>query len=134
MNKQKTDKQRISKDNDNSKIESKRKAPLWFYVVMFFIPILFVVILEFSLRLFNYGYDFEVFLPASEYHYDKYFTNPDIPYKYFYNIKAAPSVLPDGFDIEKKKMLTESLYWAKALLPGGLMCLMLPFPVILKEN
>ena len=62
-----------------------------------------LVILEITLRLVNYGYDFQVFKPASEYHFDKIFPNPDIPYKYFYNIKAAPSVLPDGFDIEKKK-------------------------------
>jgi tetratricopeptide (TPR) repeat protein len=101
MSKRKKDKHKIHTKNE-PKLNQK-KAPFWFYLVMILIPIFFVVILEITLRLVNYGYDFQVFKPASEYHFDKIFPNPDIPYKYFYNIKAAPSVLPDGFDIEKKK-------------------------------
>jgi lysophospholipase L1-like esterase len=31
------------------------------------------------------------------------FLNPDLPYKYFYNIEQAPSTLPDGFDKIKKE-------------------------------
>ena len=39
---------------------------------------------------------------SSDYHKDKIFLNPDLPYKYFFNIKSAPSALPDGLDIQKK--------------------------------
>lgn len=79
-----------------------KKNPFWFYIVMISIPIIFVVLLEVILRYLNYGYDFTYFVPASEYHSDKYFANPDLPRKYFFNINASPTVLPDGFDIVKK--------------------------------
>ena len=79
-----------------------KKSPFWFYIILVAIPIVFVILLELTLRYFDYGYDFKYFAPASEYHSDKYFANPDLPRKYFFNIKATPSVVPDGFDIEKK--------------------------------
>ncbi len=79
-----------------------KKPPKWFYLTLILIPIIFVVLLEVFLRLFNYGLDYTQFLPISKYHPEKYYLNPDLPYKYFYNIKSAPSVLPDGFDIIKK--------------------------------
>ncbi len=89
----------------NKKLEDsgiKKKNPFWFYVVLIAIPFVFIISLEVLLRYFDYGYDFRYFKQASEYYSDKYFANTDLPRKYFFNIKATPSVVPDGFDIEKK--------------------------------
>lgn len=95
------------KPKENSTTEKKieissKKSPIWFYGVMILIPAIFIVGLELLLRSLNYGYDFQQFIKTSEYHKDKIFLNPDLPRKYFFNIKATPSVLPDGIDIEKK--------------------------------
>lgn len=93
------------KENQSDKklIEkNSKKSPIWFYGVMILIPVIFIVGLELLLRSLNYGYDFQQFIKTSEYHKDKIFLNPDLPRKYFFNIKATPSVLPDGIDIEKK--------------------------------
>lgn len=83
--------------------ERNKNTPKWFYLVLVLIPIVFIVLLEVLLRTINYGLDFKQFAAVSEYHSDKFYPNPDLPYKYFYNIKSAPSVLPDGFDIVKKE-------------------------------
>lgn len=80
-----------------------KKTPKWFYIILFLIPVIFVVLLEIALRAFNYGLDYKEFVAIPKYHPDKYYLNPDLPYKYFYNIKTAPSILPDGFDIVKKE-------------------------------
>jgi tetratricopeptide (TPR) repeat protein len=94
------------KENQSNKkiIErSTKKTPIWFYGVMILIPVVFFVGLELLLRQLNYGYNFEQFIQTSNYHKDKFFLNPDIPRKYFFNLKASPSVLPDGFDIQKQE-------------------------------
>ncbi len=88
---------------DIKKTENKnKKPPKWFYLILVLIPILFIVLLEVVLRAFNYGLDYKQFLSISQYHPNKQYLNPDLPYKYFYNIEHAPSVLPDGFDIQKQ--------------------------------
>lgn len=81
----------------------KKPAPKWFYLVLILLPILFFVMLEMALRVAGYGLDYTQFKSISSYYPDKIFLNPDLPYKYFYNIKEAPSTLPDGFDKTKKK-------------------------------
>jgi tetratricopeptide (TPR) repeat protein len=92
-------------NENNTKIEPNKaikKPPLWFYIILFFIPIAFIAVLEISLIYFDYGYNFKLFIRGSEYNSDKNFTNPEISYKYFFNIKAVPSVMLDGFDRKKK--------------------------------
>jgi len=94
-----------AKQNNQQKSEHNKeikKPPFWFYIILILIPFVFILLLEFSLRYFDYGYDFKYFMPASEYHSDKKFANPELPVKYFYNVKTVPSLIPDGFDIEKK--------------------------------
>ncbi len=88
----------ISKSEANLK-----KPPKWFYLILLLIPILFFVLLEIGLRVFNYGHDFTVFKVVTDYHPDKLFLNPEIPYKYFYGTRSVPSALPDGFDKDKKE-------------------------------
>ena len=63
-----------------------KKSPFWFYIILISIPFVFIILLELALRYFDYGYDFKYFAPASEYNSDKYFANPDLPRKYFFNI------------------------------------------------
>lgn len=77
--------------------------PKWFYLILILIPFMFFAVVEISLRIINYGYDFTVFKVISDYHSDKLFLNPEIPHKYFFGTRSVPSVLPDGFDKEKKE-------------------------------
>lgn len=91
------------KERRKSTKENIKPAPKWFYIVLISLPILFFVILEISLRIFGYGLDYTQFKSISSYYPDKLFLNPDLPYKYFYNIQQAPSTLPDGFDNIKKE-------------------------------
>lgn len=96
-------KKKTLKDQKHIETNSRHKnPPKWFYIVLFLIPVLFFVLLEFGLRIFNYGHDFTVFKVVTDYHPDKLYLNPEIPYKYFYGTRSVPSALPDGFDKEKK--------------------------------
>lgn len=88
------------KENKNA---DNKPSPKWFYAVMLSIPVIFFLIVEIILRISGYGLDYTLFKPISGYYPDKIFLNPDIPYKYFYNIQKAPSPLPDGFDKAKKE-------------------------------
>lgn len=89
-------------DSENTAKQPLKKPPFWFYIILFLIPVLFFILLETGLRIADYGIDYTRFKVVSNYYPDKLFLNPDIPYKYFFNIKQAPSVLPDGFDKIKK--------------------------------
>lgn len=89
-------------DSENTAKQPLKKPPFWFYIILFLIPVLFFILLETGLRIADYGIDYTRFKVISDYYPDKLFLNPDIPYKYFFNIKQAPSVLPDGFDKIKK--------------------------------
>jgi hypothetical protein len=80
-----------------------KPAPKWFYFVMIIIPIAFILLTEIFLRAINYGLDFTTFSYISSYYPDKLFLNPDLPYKYFSNLKKPPTVLPEGFDDIKKE-------------------------------
>ena len=76
----------------NKEITNK-PAPKWFFFVMIIIPIMFILLTEIFLRVINYGLDFATFTHVSSYYPDKLFLNPDLPYKYFSNLKKTP----DGF-------------------------------------
>lgn len=93
---------RINKKDSAKQQEQQKKPPKWFYLILILIPVLFFVLLELGLRVLNYGYDFTVFKVVTDYHADKLFLNPEIPYKYFYGTRSVPSALPDGFDKDKK--------------------------------
>lgn len=94
---------RIPKENNkNSAALMSKKTRLWFYAVPVLIPVLFFVLLEIGLRLFNYGNNYTQFITIENYP-DKYFLNPQLPLKYFSNLNTAPGVINDAFDIEKKK-------------------------------
>src|SRR5690606_18504751 len=67
------------------------------------LPLIFFILLEAGLRIFNYDEDFVVFKQVSDYYPDKYFINPDLPAKYFAGLKKGPGVIPDAFDKQKKE-------------------------------
>jgi len=73
-----------------------------FYFVLIVIPILFFILLEGALRIFNYGKDYSTFVVISEIS-DQYFLNPILPEKYFVSNEIIPSVIPDPFDKVKSK-------------------------------
>lgn len=74
------------------------KTPFYFYLIMILIPILFFVLLEVGLRIFNYGYDFSMWGEVIE---GKYILNPDAPRRYFSTVKSVPASIEDIFDKEK---------------------------------
>ncbi len=79
-----------------------KKPPKWFYAVPFLLPVVLIILLEFSLRLFHYGKNVEQWIP---YHPDlpgKIVLNTEIAYKYFFITKGIPSSIFDPFDAEKK--------------------------------
>jgi tetratricopeptide (TPR) repeat protein len=97
--KSKTKAEAVKKNSETEKAGpiSGRKYPVWFYFVPVLIPVVFFILLEGGLRLFHYGRDIETFIKISADYPDMLFMNPQIPFRYFSNIKTAPSVIPDGF-------------------------------------
>ena len=83
--------------------KTEKSAPKWFYLVAILIPVVFFILLEAGLRIFNYGDDYVVFTQVSNYYPDKLFLNPDLPAKYFSNLKKGPGIIPDAFDKVKKE-------------------------------
>jgi hypothetical protein len=91
---------RGKKKQTPKKIE--KSVPKWFYMVLVLIPVVFFILLEAGLRIFNYGDDYVVFTQVSNYYPDKLFLNPDLPAKYFSNLKKGPGIITDAFDKVKK--------------------------------
>jgi tetratricopeptide (TPR) repeat protein len=74
-------------------------APIWFYVILVLIPVIFLVFLELGLRISNYGYDFTQWIKATD---TEYVLNPDFTHRYFFTTKNVPYSNGNIFDIEKK--------------------------------
>lgn len=92
------------KKNDGNlpKETTTKRPPKWFYAVPFLLPVVLIILLEFSLRLFHYGKNVEQWIP---YHPDlpgKIVLNTEIAYKYFFTTKGIPSSIFDPFDALKK--------------------------------
>ncbi|MCF8241992.1 MAG: tetratricopeptide repeat protein [Melioribacteraceae bacterium] len=76
------------------------KAPFYFYIIAVIIPVIFIILLEVSLRLFNYGYDYSQWMEVTP---TTIGLNPDVGRRYFYSTKAIPESIQDVFDKEKKE-------------------------------
>ncbi|MFO7446439.1 MAG: GDSL-type esterase/lipase family protein [Ignavibacteriaceae bacterium] len=76
-----------------------KKSSVLFYAIMFLIPVMFFVLLELALRIFNYGYDYTQWADAGS---GKYIINHDVPRRYFSGVKFLPVTSEDVFDQEKK--------------------------------
>jgi hypothetical protein len=79
---------------------SRKKTPRWFYVILILLPVVIILFLELSLRLFNYGRIYDQWIPASE---GRLTLNPEIAFRYFYNTDRVPSANNNYFDEVKKE-------------------------------
>jgi len=86
-----------SKKNNPS---GRNKSPLWFYLFLILIPILFFVLLEIFLRVINYGRNDDQWIKITE---TKQMLNPDIAGRYFFNTEDLPQSNNDAFDIVKRE-------------------------------
>jgi tetratricopeptide (TPR) repeat protein len=89
----------LNKTGKNNKIR-KTRSPFWFYLILCLIPILFFVLLEIILRIFNYGRNDDQWIKITE---TKQMLNPDIAGRYFFNTKDLPHSNNDAFDIVKRE-------------------------------
>ena len=80
-----------------------KKSPKWFYAIMIILPLIFIIILEFSLRLFGYGENYKTFKPLSKAFQNRLALNSKLTLKYFTNLNNYPTPLPDSFLKEKTK-------------------------------
>ncbi|MDP4116922.1 MAG: hypothetical protein Q8903_12350, partial [Bacteroidota bacterium] len=69
----------------------------YFYVILVLIPILFFVLLELGLRLFNYGVDNSQWAEMKPYR----ILNPNVTMRHFYNTGSYPYSIQDIFLINK---------------------------------
>lgn len=83
----------------SNKVISNKRPPKLFYFILGIIPILFFVVLELTLRAFDYGVNTDQWITV---HYNKYVTNPNIARRYFYNITNIPETIGDAFDKVKQ--------------------------------
>jgi len=91
-----------SKETINKLSEGKKKkTPVYFYIILIGLPILFFVLLELGLRIFGYGFNYEQWDTATE-GKSTLMLNQEIAKRYFYNIQRIPISNQDVFDAEKK--------------------------------
>jgi tetratricopeptide (TPR) repeat protein len=72
-------------------VVEKKKSPAIFYVILILIPFLFFALFEGGLRLFDYGRNYECFVPSKKLGHDMLELNPNISYKYFNNVSVFNS-------------------------------------------
>jgi tetratricopeptide (TPR) repeat protein len=89
----------VNRSNKQAKSVSPRPAAL-FYIILILIPLLFFVLLEGGLRIFNYGHDLSQWNEAPG---GKLLLNPEIAYRYFYSTKGIPYSSGDVFNKVKAK-------------------------------
>lgn len=87
---------------DNLTHLTSRKRVL-FAAITISIPFVLLVLLEVSLRLFNYGHDLSLFKAHEIRHQIYYQMNPDVKFRYFGNSRFSPSTSPDYFQMPKPK-------------------------------
>ncbi|MDX1699971.1 MAG: hypothetical protein R3250_05095 [Melioribacteraceae bacterium] len=81
-------------------MKKEKKPNKAFYLILILIPILFFVILELALRLFNYGVDTSTWIKITDTHYA---LNPKVASKYFSTVKNVPESIQDVFAIDKNE-------------------------------
>ena len=75
-----------------------QKPPFYFYLILFSIPLIFFVLLEAGLRIFNYGDDLSMWEQATP---GKRIINAYVAKRYFSNVKNPPTTIEDVFDSSK---------------------------------
>ncbi|MCX7876102.1 MAG: GDSL-type esterase/lipase family protein [Melioribacteraceae bacterium] len=88
-----------SKNKINAEIKNqKNKVPFYFYLILISIPIIFFILLEVGLRIFNYGEDLSMWVQATP---GKKIINANVAKRYFSNVKNFPTTIEDIFDSTK---------------------------------
>lgn len=87
-------------NHEKNKKSNGAKSPVWFYLILILIPIVFFILLEVTLRVFNYGRNDDQWIKITE---TKQMLNPDIAARYFFNTKDLPQSNNDVFDIVKRE-------------------------------
>ena len=82
-----------------SEKDGKKQTPKWFFIVLILIPVIFFILLELSLRFFNYGKDIPQWVDARR---GKYIINPEVAFRYFNQVENIPTTIEDVFDQQKK--------------------------------
>lgn len=80
-------------------MKKEEKPKKIFYIILFLIPVLFFIVLELGLRLFNYGNDLSTWTNITKSHYG---LNSEIARRYFFTVKNVPESIQDVFAVEKK--------------------------------
>ncbi|MDP2038342.1 MAG: hypothetical protein Q8L04_13240 [Ignavibacteria bacterium] len=75
-----------------------RKPPFYFYLILISIPLLFFILLEVGLRIFNYGDYLSMWEQATP---GKKIINAYVAKRYFSNVKNPPTTIEDVFDSSK---------------------------------
>lgn len=89
--------------SENPKQKNKtKKYPFYFYLILFLIPFLFFLTVEFLLKAVNYGKDIPTWVQADSDLPNTLMLNNDIASRYFSKIKKVPNPATDGFDRIKK--------------------------------
>lgn len=78
---------------------ARKQTPKWFFIVLILIPVIFFILLELSLRLFDYGKDIPQWVDARR---GKYIINPEVAFRYFNQVENIPTTIEDIFDQQKK--------------------------------
>jgi tetratricopeptide (TPR) repeat protein len=77
------------------------QTPKVFYLILLMIPVLFFVLLEFGLRVFDYGRNLDTFITLSEEYDNLLFLNPDLPFRYVSKLESPPATVLDAFEKDK---------------------------------
>lgn len=89
-NKNKRDESRNKKKGNSAasdKDTQQRQYPIWFNLILLLIPVLIFVLLEISLRIFNYGKDTSQWVEVVP---GEIMLNPDIAHRYFHSTESVP--------------------------------------------
>lgn len=81
-----------------SKRTTNKKYPKWFYAIPILLPVVFLVLLELGLRIFNYRINLDQWIDATPTHY---MLNDQVARRYFYSTKNVP--YSSGHIFEKEK-------------------------------
>jgi lysophospholipase L1-like esterase len=72
-----------------------------FYSILLLLPLLFFILLETALHLFNYGGDLSLFVPAPKEYHDHLMCNPKIGQRYFFRQNTVSRTPNDYFLTQK---------------------------------
>lgn len=85
--------------NQAKSSQLKSKPPFWFNIILFLIPLIFIILLEFTLRIFNYGKEYSQWVEIAP---GQLVLNPDVAYRYFHSTEGIPYSNQDSFYKDKK--------------------------------